>query len=231
VEVDAGVGVALVTGLDAAQAPLVLRRQVEAEAAALEALRAWLPEGFDARLRGDAAWGFLLEGLPLLKLAMERLRPQGWGWLYLDGQTQERQALVERWNHPEGPPLFLISLKAGGTGLNLTGADCVIHLDPWWNPAAEAQATDRAHRIGQSKPVHVYRLVARDTVEEAILGLQERKRALLEGALDGESALARALTREDLERLLDDPAPPPPPPAGVSTPATPSTSGGGRRGR
>jgi superfamily II DNA or RNA helicase len=139
----------------------------------------------------------------LLKLAMERLRPQGWGWLYLDGQTQERQALVERWNHPEGPPLFLISLKAGGTGLNLTGADCVIHLDPWWNPAAEAQATDRAHRIGQSRPVHVYRLVARDTVEEAILGLQERKRALLEGALDGESALARALTREDLERLLE----------------------------
>ncbi len=142
----------------------------------------------------------------LLKLARDRCKTRGWPWLYLDGKTKHRQDLVERWNKPEGPPIFFISLKAGGTGLNLTGADCVIHLDPWWNPAVEAQATDRAHRIGQTKPVQVYRFVARNTVEEKIIDLQDRKRALLDAALDTDGDLVTSLTREDLEAIF---APPP----------------------
>ena len=89
--------------------------------------------------------------------------------------------------------MFLISLKAGGTGINLTGADYVIHLDPWWNPAVEDQATDRAHRIGQTKPVTVYRLVARGTIEEQILALHGNKRALVAGVLEGTDAAAQAV--------------------------------------
>jgi len=85
---------------------------------------------------------------------------------------------VDRFQSADGPPLFLISLKAGGYGLNLTAADTVIHFDPWWNPAAEAQATDRAHRIGQTRPVTIYRLLTRNTVEEKVLRLQSRKRDL-----------------------------------------------------
>ena len=96
---------------------------------------------------------------------------------------------------------MLLSLKAGGVGLNLTAADCVFVLDPWWNPAAEDQAADRAHRIGQDRPVMVYRLVAENTVEERILALQERKRAIADAAL-GEASGAAALSREDLLELL-----------------------------
>jgi SNF2 family DNA or RNA helicase len=98
--------------------------------------------------------------------------------------------------------VLLISLKAGGIGLNLTAADHVVLMDPWWNPAVEDQAADRAHRIGQDKPVFVYRLVARDTVEERVLELQARKRALFDVAL-GEAAAAAAITREDLLALFN----------------------------
>ncbi len=97
---------------------------------------------------------------------------------------------------------MLVSFKAGGTGLNLTAADHVFLLDPWWNPAVEDQAADRAHRIGQDRPVMVYRLVARETVEEGILGLQEKKRALADAAL-GDAAAAASITREELLALLD----------------------------
>ncbi len=134
----------------------------------------------------------------LLRLVESGLEARGLGWLYLDGGTRDRQALVERWNDPAGPPVFLISLKAGGSGLNLTGADCVVHLDPWWNPAVEAQATDRAHRIGQTRPVISLKIVARDTVEEKILELQERKRALMASAIDADRVMVDALTRDDL---------------------------------
>jgi hypothetical protein len=123
-------------------------------------------------------------------------------YLYLDGSTKERGTLQARWNRADGPPLFLISLKAGGTGLNLTAADHVIHLDPWWNPAAEQQATDRAHRIGQTRPVMVYKFVARGTVEEKIIELQARKRALAEAAVDGDRIAVDALTRADLEAVF-----------------------------
>jgi len=123
-------------------------------------------------------------------------------YLYLDGATPtaERAQLVRRFQSGEAD-LFLISLKAGGTGINLTGADYVIHLDPWWNPAVEDQATDRAHRIGQDKPVTVYRLVARGTVEEKILALHGSKRALVASVLDGTGAAAKLSTSDLLDLL------------------------------
>jgi SNF2 family DNA or RNA helicase len=100
-----------------------------------------------------------------------------------------RGALVARFQAADGPPVFLVSTTAGGTGLTLTAADVVLHLDPWWNPAVEDQATGRAHRIGQVRPVTVYRLVAEDTVEDRVLALQGRKRALFDATLDGEGIL------------------------------------------
>jgi SNF2 family DNA or RNA helicase len=119
----------------------------------------------------------------------------------LDGATKDRAAVVQRFEDPTGPPLMLISLKAGGTGLTLTAADYVFLLDPWWNPAVEEQAAARAHRIGQQKPVFVYRLIAKDTVEERLLALQAEKRALFDATL-GDEALAQRLTRDDLKTLL-----------------------------
>ncbi len=138
----------------------------------------------------------------LLKRVVPHIEERGWSYLYLDGSTTERQALVERWNAPDGPPVFLISLKAGGAGLNLVGAEHVVHLDPWWNPAVEDQATDRAHRIGQTKPVVAYKLVARGTVEEKVLELQARKRALFEATMDAERTVVDQLTRADLEAVF-----------------------------
>ena len=117
-------------------------------------------------------------------LGIEKMvRAAGWESLRLDGQTRDRSGLVERFQSEGGPPVFLISLKAGGYGLNLTAADVVIHMDPWWNPAVEDQANDRAHRIGQLRPVTVYRLLTRGTVEEAVLRLQDKKRSLV-GVID-----------------------------------------------
>jgi len=121
---------------------------------------------------------------------------------YLDGQTPlaTRQKRIEAFQSGEGD-LFLISLKAGGVGLNLTAADYVIHMDPWWNPAVEDQATDRAHRIGQEKPVTVYRLVAEDTIEEKILKLHEQKRDLADSLLAGADMSAK-LNADELLRLI-----------------------------
>ncbi len=120
----------------------------------------------------------------------------------LDGSTRDRQGVVASFQRDDGPPVLLISLRAGGTGLNLTAADHVFLLDPWWNPAVEEQAADRTHRIGQTRPVFVHRLVARDTVEERILALQDRKRALAEAALGGADAGA-GISRDDLLALLE----------------------------
>jgi SNF2 family DNA or RNA helicase len=123
----------------------------------------------------------------------------------LDGSTRNRQPLVDSFQSEAGPAVFLISLKAGGYGLNLTAADAVVHLDPWWNPAVEAQATDRAHRIGQSRPVTVYRLMTRDTVEERVRRMQDKKRALID-ATTGDGAendgVPSNWTSDDLEGLL-----------------------------
>jgi hypothetical protein len=123
---------------------------------------------------------------------------------YLDGQTVERQAEVDRFQNDSGIPLFFISLKAGGTGLNLTGADTVIHFDPWWNPAVEEQATSRAHRMGQSHSVQSYKLIAAGTVEEKIQALQARKRELFEASVGSDEAFVDKLTNEDLEELLSE---------------------------
>lgn len=122
-------------------------------------------------------------------------------FIRLDGATRDRAGVVDAFQSDDGPPLMLISLKAGGTGLNLTAADHVFLMDPWWNPAVEDQAADRAHRIGQDRPVIVTRLVTLETVEERILALQSRKRALADAALAGADRAA-ALTRDDLLALL-----------------------------
>ncbi len=121
----------------------------------------------------------------------------------LDGSTRNRKEIVERFQSADGPPIFLSSLKAGGTGLNLTAADHVFLMDPWWNPAVEEQAADRAHRIGQEKPVFVHRIVSKDTVEERILLLQEKKKNLANSVLE-ETGSISAITKEDLLELLQD---------------------------
>ena len=142
----------------------------------------------------------------MLKLIKEALDSDGVVYEYLDGSTpgDERLGKVDHFNNDPSVQAFLISLKAGGTGLNLTGADTVIHFDPWWNPAVEDQATDRAHRIGQTKVVTVYRLIARGTVEEKILKLSEKKRALVENVLATEGAPLKGLTKQDVDDLFSE---------------------------
>jgi superfamily II DNA or RNA helicase len=137
----------------------------------------------------------------LLDLLEPPLREAGVAFTRLDGSTRDRGEVVARFQAPDGPPVMLISLRAGGSGLNLTAADHVFLMDPWWNPAVEAQAADRAHRIGQDRPVFIYRLVALATVEERILALQDQKRALFEAAV-GDGGAAAGLTRDDLMALL-----------------------------
>ncbi len=138
----------------------------------------------------------------LLDLIEPQLRAAGLPFVRLDGSTRDRQAVVDGFQAADGPPVFLLSLMAGGTGLNLTAADHVFLMDLWWNPAVEDQAADRAHRIGQERPVFVHRLVAQDTVEERILALQEKKRSIADAAL-GDASQAGGLTREDLLTLLE----------------------------
>jgi SNF2 family DNA or RNA helicase len=138
----------------------------------------------------------------LLDLVRERLVGRGLDFEYLDGSTRDRRAPVERFQKDPGCGLFLISLKAGGLGLNLTAAEYVFLLDPWWNPAVEAQAVDRAHRIGQTRNVFAYRLIARGTVEEKVLELQKSKRDLADAIIGEDNSLLRDLKREDLELLL-----------------------------
>ena len=163
----------------------------------VEALREALE---DAAADGHKALVFS-QWTSLLDRIEPALSEAGIAFTRLDGSTRDRGAVVSEFQSESGPPVLLASLKAGGTGLNLTAADHVFLMDPWWNPAAEDQAADRAHRIGQDRPVMVYRVVARETVEEGILALQERKRALADAALGG-AAGAQEITREDLLALL-----------------------------
>jgi SNF2 family DNA or RNA helicase len=137
-----------------------------------------------------------------LSILKHHLDKQKISYEYLDGQTKDRQAGVERFQNDPDCKLFLISLKAGGLGLNLTAAEYVYLLDPWWNPAVEAQAIDRAHRIGQTRKVFAYRLIARDTIEEKVLQLQKSKRDLADAIISEDNSLIGSLTREDLELLL-----------------------------
>ncbi len=139
----------------------------------------------------------------MLSLIEDELAQHGIPYALLTGQTQKREAAIAKFQEGE-VPVFLISLKAGGVGLNLTAADTVIHYDPWWNPAAENQATDRAHRIGQTKNVFVYKLVAAGSIEEKILALQERK-AELAASILGEDAEGEAPAKfgdEDIRELM-----------------------------
>jgi SNF2 family DNA or RNA helicase len=138
----------------------------------------------------------------MLALLREELDRREVGHCYLDGSTVDRAGEVRRFQEPSGPPVFLISLKAGGVGLNLTGADTVVHFDPWWNPAVEDQATDRAHRIGQTRVVTSYKLITRGTVEEKILALQRKKRDVIASTLTGEEAFTEALSWEEIRDLL-----------------------------
>jgi len=138
----------------------------------------------------------------MLKLLEERLASEEISYCYLDGSTVDREAVVSRFQADATIPVFLISLKAGGVGLNLTGADTVIHFDPWWNPAVEAQATDRAHRIGQTRVVTSYKLITRDTVEEKILLLQNRKRELIQSTIGGEEEFTASLSWQEIQELL-----------------------------
>jgi SNF2 family DNA or RNA helicase len=136
-----------------------------------------------------------------LGLIRTRLTDESIGHVYLDGRTRDRASRIAEFTDGNDP-VFLISLKAGGFGLNLTAADYVFVLDPWWNPAAEEQAIDRAHRIGQDKPVMVYRLVATDTIEEKVVALQQRKRDLFAQVVDGGAAANGALTAADIRELF-----------------------------
>ena len=137
--------------------------------------------------------------LSILRTCLDRRK---FAYEYLDGKTSNRKACVDRFQTDPRCQLFLISLKAGGHGLNLTAADYVFILDPWWNPAAEAQAVDRAHRMGQTKPVFAYRLIAKDTVEEKILQLQQHKQQLADSIISADAGLLQSLTAEDLNLLL-----------------------------
>ena len=177
---------------------LIDRKRVKEPSAKLDVLfdqlRSVLEEGHKALV--------FLQFTSLLSILRTSLKSNGIEYEYLDGKTQDRQAPVERFQNDPASRLFLISLQAGGLGLNLTAADYVFILDPWWNPAVEAQAIDRAHRIGQARQVFAYRLIARDTVEEKVLELQQTKRDLADAILGGENSLIRDLCPEDIELLL-----------------------------
>ena len=177
--------------------PLEAARQV-AGSAKLEQLMEWLPE----MLAEGRRILLFSQFTGMLSLIEAELKQRGLPWVKLTGRSQRRDALIEQFTSGR-VPLFLISLKAGGVGLNLPQADTVIHFDPWWNPAAEAQATDRAHRIGQTQNVWVLKMVAQDTIEERILALQERK-AQLAGSLYGGAAGRKEplFTEADLAELL-----------------------------
>ncbi len=138
----------------------------------------------------------------MLQILRGVLDDNGLTYCYLDGSTVNRMDEVHRFNRTPEIPLFLISLKAGGTGLNLTGADMVVHFDPWWNPAVENQATDRAYRIGQQRTVYAHKLITRGTVEEKVLELQQRKKAVIDATVDGDERVMQSLTWEDVQELL-----------------------------
>lgn len=177
---------------------LVDKKHEEEECAKLQAL---LPQLAEVTQEGHKALVFS-QFTSFLRLVKKHLDAAGMTYEYLDGKTSDRQAKVDRFQKDPECRIFLISLRAGGLGLNLTAAEYVFLLDPWWNPAVEAQAIDRAHRIGQTQKVFAYRLIARDTIEEKVLQLQASKRDLAAAIITEDQSILRNLTREDLEMLL-----------------------------
>ena len=177
---------------------LVDRRRTADASAKLDVLVPRLAEAVDEGHK-TLVFSQFTSFLAILRARLDKGRV---AYEYLDGRTRDRQSKIERFQSDPSCRLFLISLKAGGLGLNLTAAEYVFLLDPWWNPAVEAQAIDRAHRIGQARHVFAYRLIARDTVEERVVELQQSKRRLADAILTADTSLIRDLRREDLERLL-----------------------------
>jgi superfamily II DNA or RNA helicase len=177
---------------------LIDKKKVENSSAKLDAL---LPQLREVIAEGHKALVFS-QFTSFLSILRKKLDDEGIVYEYLDGKTRVRESRVRRFQEDPLCPLFLISLKAGGLGLNLTAAEYVFLLDPWWNPAAEAQAIDRSHRIGQSRRVFAYRLIAKDTVEEKVLELQKSKRDLADSILTPENSVLAGLDRETLEMLL-----------------------------
>lgn len=163
-----------------------------------EKLKAMLEEIIDEGHR-ILLFSQFVDMLDIIKAWLEK---EGIPYEYLTGKTKDRQGAVERFNSTPSIPIFLISLKAGGTGLNLTGADYVIHYDPWWNPAVEDQATDRAYRIGQTKKVFVYRLITKNTVEEKIQKLKTVKRNLVDSVISVDRNIVKSLTMDDIKEIF-----------------------------
>lgn len=203
-----GLGKSQIVLLDA----LLKLRQVCCDPQLLSLPQAAMAHGNSAKLDAlmELVDNLILEGrfvlifsqfTSMLKLIEAQLIERQYGYLKLTGQTHNRQELVKRFQAGEAP-VFLISLKAGGTGLNLTRADTVILYDPWWNPAVQDQATDRSHRIGQENPVFVYKLITTGTVEEAILAIQEKKRALFDGVLSNQTGGGVGLTDADIAQFF-----------------------------
>jgi SNF2 family DNA or RNA helicase len=177
---------------------LIDKSKVDQSSAKLDALLPQLAEVMDG---GHKALVFS-QFTSLLSIVRSRLDKENIKYAYLDGRTRDRQEVVQQFQSDDDTKLFLISLKAGGVGLNLTAAEYVFLLDPWWNPAVEAQAIDRAHRIGQSQRVFAYRLITRNTVEEKVLALQSTKRDLADAIIGANENLIRNITKDDLMLLL-----------------------------
>lgn len=177
---------------------LIDKNRNNENSAKLEALEQMLGDVID---EGGKALVFS-QFTSMLELVKQRFDQLGINYVYLDGQTRNREQVVKQFQEDDNVQVFLISLKAGGFGLNLTAAEYVFILDPWWNPAVESQAIDRTHRIGQTQPVFAYRLICQDTVEQRVIELQQAKRDLAEAIVGGEENLLKSLSRDDLEQLL-----------------------------
>jgi superfamily II DNA or RNA helicase len=173
-------------------------QEAERPSGKLELLEELLEEAID----GGHRVLLFSQFVSMLRLIRAQLDEAGIQYGYLDGETKDRGKAVDEFQRSESLPLFLISLKAGGVGLNLSAADTVVHFDPWWNPAVEAQATDRAHRIGQTRVVTSYKLIARATVEEKILSLQQKKRAMIQSTVESEEPMMSGLSMAEISELL-----------------------------
>ncbi len=181
--------------------PRILEPRMEEEdSAKLQAFLELLEESVDSHHR-ILVFSTFVSALTLIRQALEK---RGIRYAYLDGSTRDRQGVCDTFNGDPGIPVLLMSLKAGGTGLNLTGADTVVHYDPWWNPAAEAQATDRAHRIGQTRTVTSIKLIASGTIEERVMELQRSKSEMLRKLLSESDAASSKISLAEIKALLED---------------------------
>jgi superfamily II DNA or RNA helicase len=176
----------------------LLGQEAERPSGKLELLEELLEEAID----GGHRVLLFSQFVSMLRLIRTSMDASGIRYGYLDGATKDRAQAVDAFQQSDNLPLFLISLKAGGVGLNLSAADTVIHFDPWWNPAVEAQATDRAHRIGQTRVVTSYKLIARGTVEEKILSLQQKKREMIQSTVESEEPVMSGLSMAEISELL-----------------------------